>query len=519
MAEVQNVRKAGLVRSELFDKMPRYLGAKMLFKVDLEGTWWRDWWDEDYSWEGLARKPVGKNGTVIHGGIGGVVNLQDYWRRDPVSGQARDDATLIAAGELEALDGAVFHIAHVPRRNRAGVGTWKADLLHAKWVSLELLINTRCGHSLQTTVGYRGLAEGVDGRVQLAGAVLRKAPYSATHLNIEASRSAYLCAADFSGQVFGKGARLPHAFLTSASFDDAKFLGDVDFCNTIFNGYVRFVNSRFDGETFFDTAKFRGLAAFENALLHPATTFDRAKFEALDKVASRCQLTMGTFVAMAILVATFGLQLALPLKFFAYICILGLIALSVFWLVFGGDVVAKSLRVDLERQGRAFRALAHHMEIGRNRSDRARFYRLELLATRLRRETNLFERLISAFYDLCAKYGESILRPVFCLGILVGAFAALFWLPSGDAGDFAHSVRYSILNVVRPMHVWTVDFTNATSQLSQSDPYWRWVSRSFSNIDPLVQLGLRVLASIQSLLAIALVFLGALAIRRKFQID
>lgn len=144
-------------------------------REQLEQEWWDSWWAEDFSWAGLANKPVGKNGDTVHGGLHGEQSLQEYWRRDPASGAVRDDTAMQVAGELVDCDGMLFHMAHLPPKTKTGAPTWKADLKHENWARLEAPIIPRLSAIADTKINAGGAFEGPDGRTQLAGCVLRGA--------------------------------------------------------------------------------------------------------------------------------------------------------------------------------------------------------------------------------------------------------------------------------------------------------------------------------------------------------
>jgi hypothetical protein len=82
--------------------------AEARTRQEIEAAWWARWRAQDFSWAGLARKPLGANLMgKMHGGLHAERTLQEYWRRDPASGAVRDDAAMEAAGELvRAPDGA-----------------------------------------------------------------------------------------------------------------------------------------------------------------------------------------------------------------------------------------------------------------------------------------------------------------------------------------------------------------------------------------------------------------------------
>nr|MCU0946133.1 hypothetical protein [Rubritepida sp.] len=67
-------------------------------EAELLAGWWEAWWAADFSWAGLAGKPLGSSDDDAPLGLRGETNLQAYWRRDPLTGLTRDDAEMRAAG-------------------------------------------------------------------------------------------------------------------------------------------------------------------------------------------------------------------------------------------------------------------------------------------------------------------------------------------------------------------------------------------------------------------------------------
>ncbi len=257
-------------------------------------AWWAAWWEADYSWAGLARKPVGENGRRVHGGLHGERTLQDYWRRDPETGAVRDDASMRAAGELVDCDGVPFHIVHLPPATKAGAPTWKADLGDSGWEKCEALIAARVAAGAETAVDSWADAHVPDGRAQLAGAVLRSAAahpqgkQSPQHL--EVSLTAWLGGVDYRETLFGPGARFHSAtfsgdarfdsatFSGSARFESARFSGDAWFQSATFSEDARFESATFSGDAGFESASFSGYAGFESSTFSGYVWFGSATF-------------------------------------------------------------------------------------------------------------------------------------------------------------------------------------------------------------------------------------------------
>lgn len=231
----------------------------------------------DWSWAGLADKPVGGNGATVHGGRHGERTLQDYWRRDPESGSVRDDAALEAAGELiRAPDGTLWHLAHVPLTWANGAPA-KEGWDTARIARLADLVAWRVHAAQETDVDGATNAKGSDGRAQLTGAVLVTAPslpeggYGLLRLVCD---GAWLRRWDTRGAHFGPGFRCEAAvFVNSALFDRATFTGGANFSGATFARYTSFAGARFS-----EDASFHGVTFFDNADLNNANFSGYADF-------------------------------------------------------------------------------------------------------------------------------------------------------------------------------------------------------------------------------------------------
>lgn len=249
---------------------------------DATAEWWARWWGEDWSWNGLAAKPLGENGGVIHGGRHGERNLQDYWRRDPTSGLPRDDAALEAAGELlRAPDGALWHVAHVPLAWKTGE-TAKAGWDTERATLLAEMVAARVAAAAETAVDWTCDAEGPDLRAQLSGAVLLQPPPHPKrgtlplHLVCD---SAWLPGWDARGAAFGPGFRCKTAnFSKGASFDSATFSENAGFNSATFSGYASFSNAEFHNGADFEAADFAGRARFAEAIFKGFANFTDTTF-------------------------------------------------------------------------------------------------------------------------------------------------------------------------------------------------------------------------------------------------
>lgn len=162
----------------------------------------------------------------------------------------------------------------------------------------------------------------------------------------------------------------------------------------------------------------------------------------------------------------------------------------------------------------------------RDRLLEQRFYTYELIARRHNTSTPNWERIFSYLFDLTAKYGSSVTRPLSLLGGVWAAFGAIFWtIATGTTGKLGELLTYSKGDkldasvfealtlsgemVFRPFFVWGVrrDSANVVGN-----------SLLIENGADIALLT-RLLATLESFVAIVLLFLVALAIRRRFQIN
>jgi uncharacterized protein YjbI with pentapeptide repeats len=255
-------------------------------REEREARWWRGWFEADYSWEGLAKK------EIAGGGQFGEKTLQDYWRRDPVSGKARTDAALRKSGELVLLDGRWWHLAHLPPRGLDGVESWKADPNGPKWERLNESVEARIAAAIATPGKFgsslEGLAwvpEGSDGRARLDGAVLMdlRSPTlvgdDASSLALSYQQGAFLADQDFNEAVFANGADFHGAtFSGVAWFDSATFSGDASFEGVTFSGYAWFENAAFSRNAHFKSVIFSDGCSLEGATFSGDASFNSAAF-------------------------------------------------------------------------------------------------------------------------------------------------------------------------------------------------------------------------------------------------
>lgn len=243
----------------------------------LEQRWWREWHGEDFSWNALARKGLGQDGSGIWSSLFKRKTLQDYWRVDS-AGQTRADAELERAGELvRDPGGSLWHVAHVPMYWRDG-STAKAQWTEDQRRRLNELVTARLTRTEKSSFAFASQPLGADGRAQLQGAILLDAPsllsHGASPLRLKCDL-AWLPPWDAAGETFGDGASFARSF----------FSGHLRLHRAKFEGCVSFEQARFSGDVVCGAvaeqaaARFPALASFKRALFLRDVHLDRCTLE------------------------------------------------------------------------------------------------------------------------------------------------------------------------------------------------------------------------------------------------
>lgn len=263
-------------------------------KEERQARWWRDWWAADYSWDGLAKK------EILGGGQWGEKTLQDYWRRDPETGEARTDEAMKAVGELVEHGGQWWHLAHLPTMGgrESGAYSWKNNLDAPDWVRLATIITDRLAVAKETP-GTLNLSPptgalchqplGADKRARLDGMISfgpvssRPQPEGKVEpINLVCDQAAFIGTLKHSNAVFGPGASFRLASFSGRSyFDGATFAGEAIFQGTAFSNDTRFVGVTFSMSGRFDQAAFFEDVSFENAVFSNGAGFCEAGFSGL----------------------------------------------------------------------------------------------------------------------------------------------------------------------------------------------------------------------------------------------
>lgn len=167
-----------------------------------------------------------------------------------------------------------------------------------------------------------------------------------------------------------------------------------------------------------------------------------------------------------------------------------------------------------QQQEAAFRALRKRMaEVGSAKDER-RFLALELRARRRRSdsEVSLIERALSACYDIVSDYGESILRPLIALALLVTCGSLIYYNCTPPQVTAAQAIEFSLQQIFKPFNVWSGDgaiIGNTPAELINATARTHAVRAG---------IWLKILASAQSIASLTLLFLAAQAIRRRFKL-
>jgi uncharacterized protein YjbI with pentapeptide repeats len=177
-----------------------------------------------------------------------------------------------------------------------------------------------------------------------------------------------------------------------------------------------------------------------------------------------------------------------------------------------------------------FRFLRRQMEARSDSSQAYAFYRLELETRRERTdlEGHWWEEPVSNLYGRLSAYGSNPIYPLAWLVLIVPLFGALYaamgslWTTNVSMEDLFRGIEFSAAQSV------TFGFWNELhpcsdlAALSEIPPPNELFCEDHPNVHPeayssLSQLSLGVLSTLQSVISLILLFLSALAIRRRFQ--
>lgn len=252
----------------------------------LEAEWWHRWWTEDYSWNGLARQPLGGSyfGEERRGAFG-EKSLREYWRREPDSAKTRTDEELLAAGELiRAPDGALWHIVHVPLTWKDGTRA-KSNWNNETQRKLSAILQLRLLNTDDSFIDASHGDEILDGRAQFSGAILtedfllklgRDTSESVQPTRL-VCRQAWITLLNASQVEFRDEAEFSDVFFSGAvSFYNAVFQRNLEMRGAIFGGEAWFLKAKFMENVYLSGAKVFGTFMFQDTKIHGDMNFHGA---------------------------------------------------------------------------------------------------------------------------------------------------------------------------------------------------------------------------------------------------
>lgn len=581
---------------------------------------WRLWWDEDFSWAGLAKRNwlgwrIDANGAPVpeselndeDAQSFRQATLQDYWHDEK--------SALIDEYDEHGHLVRRWTKVHLPPAFHNGAPTGKqshtSDILDIVAKRLAAAAETP-GQYGENDDMIRWWPDHEDRRAMLEGAVLPSLIASdlvAGPIHVRLSGAVILGKCDFKDASFGMGAEFHYTrFLGDSQFKNATFDGvcamgfsqfkrNAEFGGSHFKGRSEFLAADFEADCAFDKCNFEGEAQFTMARVQRTASFGDAHFHQqaflvleIDGNASfsRCTFAGRTYAYLEcegrcffdysrfLGVTEFGSSIfngptrfvdvefpqgALPMRrAFRSVTFKDQVDFSgagAHWTygLHGANIEANILLDDvgantadaitqsylkaisrketiaaLESRATPYdapitrelllrefedscRVLKSAMGRLRNEILEQRYYRYQLIARRRQASAPLWERLLSLLYAAFGDYGNSMFRPMAALAISVAAFGVLFFGWCGTLG-FAHgqadnhlleAMKFSLANTFRPLSTLDAqgDFKGAVGHMLSSDTWWSF--------------WLKVVAVLQSLLALALAFLFGLAVRRRFQ--
>nr|WP_321361201.1 pentapeptide repeat-containing protein [uncultured Hyphomonas sp.] len=241
--------------------------------------WWDRWWDQDFSWDGLAKKNwdgwvVPEDGVPVPRGDGvegRQATLQDYWRR---AGLAED----IERPEFQCPQTKRrFTRVHLPLVFRDGSQTLKGAEDSAFIAELNEVLKAELALPIVETrfAPYRRI-DGPDNRLQWQGAVLPDFDLDSLSTQTRSEDDRFPVSLQ----------AMNAAFSGDTSFNSAAFSGDTSFNSAAFSGYALFNRAAFSGVAWFALAAFSEDAWFDSAAFSEDARFDRAAFSGYTRFAS-----------------------------------------------------------------------------------------------------------------------------------------------------------------------------------------------------------------------------------------
>lgn len=332
-------------------------------------------------------------------------------------------------------------------------------------------------------------------------------------------------------------------FSGKAWFHHTTFHDTASFHRSEFKKEAEFNNALFEGEASFNGVAFRSRAEFDSCNFQDRFSFIDCKFErpayftcnswpdpsTSSKDGSVPLLESAFYNAQFLDSAIFTSTTLSPLSSFDGCLFESSLYMDRAAENVESDRFVKELRSasrypDAERRLDALlggcQAIRRAMERASDKKAEHLYYRFELMVRERQEKTHFLERLLLRGYKHLSDYGSSISRPiiVFCTLLGLGGFVygTVLGFRSGTF-DFSRDLAFSFAFMEPMLH-------GLSFSASRSLPFGPWeldTDTRTSLLGPTSSIGsvaLRLLATLQSLACAILVFLAALAVRRRFQI-
>lgn len=315
-------------------------------------------------------------------------------------------------------------------------------------------------------------------------------------------------------------------FKESTLFLQVRFCGKTSFRNAVFETDSRFEQVRFRAEIEFHNAVFEGAADLTGCRFPEDARFHHGAFRGAD-FRRNADFTMERFSAwgafagctfhqrVLFLRQTLGDPTSFDVAFEAADHAVGAAGRS------SRKVRAPEIYRRFSELEAAFQSLKLGMARQQARLDEHRFYRLELLARRRYSKARI-ERSMIWLYDISSLCGTSFVRPLLILVVLILLFGFGYWVSTRTPNElvaalnpfpfrpldanFVDAIRFSVENTLQPMSAW-----------KDSPP--RDTSRFLNEGNAMCFLLVRLIATLQSLAVVTLLFLAALGFKRHFQMN
>lgn len=443
------------------------------------------WWRADFSWEGLAQKPV--SGWEDYG----IRTLQDYWRSEK--------------DHLIAFDGRLWTRFHLPMRSRAGTASPKAYWGPAEQKEALRILSNRLEEGWEV---YNAAPNSIERwkrpAAQLMG-IVHRGETSAVNRRI---------AADFSHAWFyGYTSFFETSFFRNADFEFAVFTDTADFKSAVFDGYAVFehvlfgghawfhgnIGSTFEGRVDFAHANFMGSCSFSGRYFLQGASFRSAVFQGYPRFHNARLRANTNFNRTKFIMrsdhpeAYYGDDTGLE-----------------------GDTnnneSAAETRAKLDeiwaKYEACFRSLRSISADNKDLHNEGYFYALEMDARRKRTDVPWFERMLAWLFKISSGYGRYALRPVLCLiaTVLVWIAAAFFALrlfgpfKSISLADVAPFVARQF---IPPPSVWS------SREMVEAPEWVQWLMVNVPGL-------LVISATLQVMITISLIAVFLITLRRRF---